>query len=158
MKAFLSYSLSQNNDSVMTLLSSKLREKNFTISTSQNIESQKIDFNSMCEIDSSSLFIGVINKAGKELQRVLDEWNYAIKGNVPNLLLIDDSVIIPDSFKGNFIKFNSKKPYPAIEEINKRMAFTQLDLSNNYEKILPWLLGGAVLLLVIGLLSSKSKN
>lgn len=155
MKAFVSYSVSDNNEFILTLLSSKLREKNFNVTTSQNFYSNIIDYNTMSEIGSSHLFIAVITGSGTERKRVLEEWNYAVQKNIPNLLLIEDTVSVNQNFTGNYIRFNRTRPQSAINEINRRMTQAKTKKSKNSEDIVPWVLGGAALLAIIGLLNSK---
>lgn len=157
MKAFVSYSISDNNEFILTLLSSKLREKHFIITTSQNFYSSTLDYNTLSEINSSHLFIGVITGTGTERQRVLDEWRYAVQRNVPNLLLIEDTVAIHQQSIGNHVAFNRHNPQPAIDEINRRMTQPQAPSSKPSDDIVPWILGGAALLAIIGILTSKSK-
>jgi len=157
MKAFVSYSVTDNNEFILTMLSSKLREKNFIVTTSQNFYSTIIDYNTMSEIGTSNLFVGVITGNGTERNRVLEEWNYSIQRNVPNLLLIEDTVSVHQNFNDNYIRFNRNSPKAAIDEINRRMTPTQPATAKNSDDIVPWILGGAALLAIIGLLTSKDK-
>ncbi len=158
MKAFVSYSVNDNNEFILTLLSSKLREKNFIITTSQNFYSNIInDYNTMSEIGTSHLFVGIITGTGADRKRVLDEWNYAVNRNVPNLLLIEDTVSEHQHFTGNFIMFNRKSPKSAINEINRRMTPSQDMISKSNIDLVPWILGGAALLAIIAILTSKEK-
>lgn len=153
MKAFVSYSVTDNNEFILTLLSSKLRAKNFIVTTSQNFYSNIMDYNTMSEIGTSHLFVGIITGNGTERNRVLEEWNYSVQRNVPNLLLIEDTVQIHQQFNGNYIRFNRIRPQAAIDEINKRMSPSQPTTSKNSDEVVPWILGGAALLAIIGLLS-----
>lgn len=153
MKAFVSYSVIDSDEIILTLLSSELRKKNFSVTTSQNFFNKTIDYNTMSEINSSHLFIGIITDKGEEHKRVLDEWNYAIQRNVPNLLLIEDTIAVNKQLTGKYIKFNRNKPKMTIDEINKKMNLER----GNSDDLLPWILGGTVLLAIIGLLTNKSK-
>ena len=157
MKAFISYSVADNNEFIITLLSVKLREKHFVISTSQNFYSESIDWNTINDIATSMLFIGIITSKGIEKNRVIDEWKYAVNRNVPNLLLMEDSVQLSTQFNGNYIRFNRLKPQKAIDEINRRMT-PQSPTSKNSDEILPWILGGAALLAIIGLLTTTAEK
>jgi len=156
MKAFISYSVSDNNDLILTLLSSKLREKKFIVTTSQNFYSKILDFNTKNEIGDSHLFIGLITKGGVERQRVIDEWKYAKLRGVPNILLVEDTVPVRNNFKGNLVRFNHNNPGPAIYEINKKMRSAQTNSSDS-DDIVPWILGGAALLAILALLSDGKK-
>lgn len=154
MKAFISYSITDNNEFILTMLSSRLREQNLTISTSQNFYSNTLDFGTMNEISDSHLFIGLITGTGVERTRVLDEWRYARQRNVPNILLVEDTVPMNQNFTGNYIRFNRRNPQPAINEINRRMNMPR-QASSNSDDIVPWVLGGAALLAILALFSGK---
>lgn len=157
MKAFVSYSVTDNNEFILTLLSSKLREKNFIVNTSQNFYSTLLDFNTMNEINDSHLFVGVITGTGIERNRVLEEWRYATTKNIPNLLLIEDTVPVDQNFVGNYVRFNRRNPQVAINEINRRMSNTQLQSTTKTDEVVPWLLGGAALIAILALFSSGKK-
>lgn len=158
MKAFVSYSIGENNDIIVTMLATKLREKKFNISTSQNFYSPTLDYPTMNEIITSHLFVGIITGTAQEVNRVLAEWNYAVQNNIPNLLLIEDTVPVHQEFTGNFIRFNRLNPFVAIHEINRRMTPQPvINAQSNNDDIVPWILGGAALLAIIGLLSIKEK-
>lgn len=157
MKAFISYSVSDNNEYIVTLLSSKLREKNFIVNTSQNFYSNILDFNTMNEINEAHLFVGIITGFGNELDRVLDEWDYSESRNIPSLLLIEDTVPVEKSFTGNTIRFNRQNPQTAIDEINKRMSFQLSSSTKRTDDIVPWILGGAALLAILALFSKDKK-
>lgn len=157
MKAFVSYSVSDNNEFILTLLSSKLRDKNFIVNTSQNFYSNILDFNTMNEINETHLFIGIITGFGNERNRVLEEWRYAVSRNIPNLLLIEDTVPVQQTFSGNFIRFNRNNPQAAINEINKRMTPQTTSTTKSADDIVPWILGGAALLAILALFSNDKK-
>jgi hypothetical protein len=157
MKAFVSYSVSDNNEFILTLLSSKLRDKNFIVNTSQNFYSNILDFNTMNEINETHLFIGIITGFGNERNRVLEEWSYAVSRNIPNLLLIEDTVPVQQTFTGNFIRFNRQNPQAAINEINRRMTPKTPTTTKSADDIVPWILGGAALLAILALFSNDKK-
>lgn len=157
MKAFISYSVTDNNELVLTLLSSKLRERHFAVTTSQNFYGNILDFNTMSEVSSSHLFIGLITGTGVERNRVLEEWRYAGQRNVPNVLLVEDTVPVDQNFVGNYIRFNRRNPQMAIEEINRRMQPSRTTTTSNSDEVVPWLLGGAALIAILALLSGGKK-
>lgn len=157
MKAFVSYSVTDNNEFILTLLSSELRKKDFIITTSQNFRSNILSYNTLSEIETSHLFIGIITGNGNEKKWVLNEWQYAVKRNIPNLLLIEDTVRINQNFTGNYILFNRRNPQKAINAINRRMTPARSATSTKAEDIIPWVLGGAALLAIISLLTNNDK-
>ena len=155
MKAFVSYSVTDNNEFILTLLSSKLREKNFIVCTSQNFYSNILDYNTMNEINESHLFVGLITGSGTESNRVIEEWRYSVQQNVPNLLLIEDTVSLHQEFTGNYVRFNRTNPQVAIAEINRRMTPAQPVTTKSSDDIVPWILGGAALLAILAILGKK---
>lgn len=157
MRAFISYSVNDKEQFILTLLSSKLRQQGFVLTSSQNFYQNVVDFTTMNQIKESHLFVGVITKQGIERKRVLSEWNLAQKEKVPNLLLIEDSIDIAKGFKGNFIRFNRKNPKSAIDLINSKMNQKPANTKKESD-VLPWILGGAALLAIISLLASGDKK
>lgn len=155
MKAFVSYSINDKDELVIALLSSKLREKNFSISMSYNtILSNPLNYMTQRMINESNLFIGVITKNSHEVLRVENEWKFARQSGIPNILLLEENMQVnSELLKYNYVVFNRKKPHAAIDEIKRRML-----PKNATEDFLPWVLGGAALVAVIGLLSSPSKR
>lgn len=153
MKAFVSYSVSDNNEYTLSLLSLKLREKGFVVSTSQNFYSNVLDWSTMSEINDAHLFIGLITYGGNERSRVLHEWEHAVSKNIPNILLIEDNVQVHQNFTGNYIRFNRRNPQQAIQEINRRMSQSQAANNPKTNDVVPWILGGAALLAILSLFS-----
>lgn len=154
MNAFVSYSLKDKDELVMALLSTKLREKGFSISMTHDFASSILTPMSQRRINEANLFIGVITKNSNETYRLKDEWDYAKRINTPNLLLIEENILVDERFfNGNYVVFSRNSPQNAIAEINRRML-----PKSSTEEFLPWALGGAALLAVIGLLSSSSSS
>lgn len=161
MNVFISYSINDNDQYILTLLSAKLREKNFVVKTSQNFYGQYLDYGTQNDIHFSNLFVGLLTGSGIELNRVLEEWRYAQSKNIPTLLLIEDTVNINRTFRGNYILFNRFRPQSAINEINNRMspppARRVATQSKKSDDIIPWLLGGAALVAILSVLSNDKK-
>jgi hypothetical protein len=158
MKAFVSYSVSDNNEFILTLLAHKLREKNFVVNTSQSFYSTLLDFGTMRAIDEAQLFIGIITGNGNERSRVLKEWEYTKSKSIPNLLLIEDTVPIQQPFLGNYVRFNRRNPQQAIEVINHKMSLASPNShanSKNADDLVPWILGGTALLAILALFSKN---
>lgn len=154
MKAFVSYSINDKDELVMALLSAKLREKGFSISMNYDFSSFVLTPMSQRMINEANLFIGVITKNSNDRERVIKEWDYAKSNNTPNILLLEENMQVDNRLlQGNYVVFNRKNPKNAVDEINRRML-----PKNATEEFLPWALGGAALLAVIGLLSSPSSR
>ena len=109
----------------------------------------------MNEINESHLFIGLITDYGDEKNRVIEEWRHAVSKNIPNLLLIEDTVPIQPNFRGNYVRFNRFNPQSAMNEINKRMTSVSTPVSKGPDDIIPWILGGAALLAILSFLNDK---
>lgn len=162
MKVFISYTVGTEDEFILTILSSRLREKSFTINTSQNFYIEDLDLNTMGEIKESNLFMAIVLNSGHEKNRVFEEWNYAVSENVPNLLLIEEASAKGLTLKGNYIKFDRSSIHLAISEISRRMASDNAT-SDKADDILPWIIGGESIIssLALGfpeIETSQSKN
>lgn len=155
MKAYISYSINDKDQFILTLLSSKLRQNSFIVTTGQNFYGTGLDNSTVNQIVECHLFIGIITRLGMEKNRVLEEWKFAKRRKIPNLLLIEDSIKVQETFQGNYVYFNRRKPQPAIDLINKKMIQKQTTKIKKSNDIVPWLLGGAALLAIIGILSDS---
>lgn len=153
MKAFLSYSLIDREQYIISLLSNNLRSQGYELSTSMNLRGHTLDFTTTQQIASSQLFIGIISYDGQQRSRVLEEWKYASNNRVPAVLLIEENVQIAQNADPNsYIKFNRHKPQLAVQKIKERM-----DSSKREEETTGWVLAGAALLAIIALFSSGKK-
>jgi len=150
MRVFVSYSVANNDEYILTLLSTRLRENKFSVNTSQSFYDKILDLNTMKEISESNLFIGIVLDGGVEKDRVFDEWKYSISKNIPNLLLIESSAITDDLVIGNHIRFNRSNTQIAINEISRNMKPDQTGTDNSND-ITPWILGGEVLISILTL-------
>ncbi len=150
MKAFLSYSIKDSDQIIITLLSRQLREKDFHVTTSQNFFSEKLDYTTKNEIDRSNLFIGLVSIATGYGDRVIQEWDYAKSVGTPTILLVENGVEVNPEFKDSYIRFDRNNPDQAIDEINKKMVQPK-----NNSSALPWIIGGAIIVGIIQLLSRK---
>ncbi|MBS1597327.1 MAG: hypothetical protein JST75_03820 [Bacteroidetes bacterium] len=153
MKAFISYSLNDQEQYIATLLSYRLREQGFSLILNSNFQNE-IDITTTYQMFSTQLFVGLISYNGAQWNRVLQEYEIALSNNIPAILLIEENVIIAPNFQGNFVRFNRSNPHPAIEEIRRRMS-VQRPAGNEG---LGWILGGAALLAIIALLSNGGKK
>ena len=155
MKAFISYSINDIDQIIVTLLSNNLRNKGFQIMASYNFYSNELDFSTKKMIENSQVFFGIITKSGKEKERVISEWNYAENIQLPNILLVEDKIYNFNNYKENIVIFNRNNPEIAINKINRKM---QNNSSNSNDKnIWPWIIGGAALLGILKLLSNENK-
>ncbi|MBN1617892.1 ATP-binding protein [Candidatus Dojkabacteria bacterium] len=150
MRVFVSYSVPNSDEYILTLLSKILREKSYSVNTSQSFYNKILDVNTMKEITESNLFVGIILESGNEKDRVIEEWNYSASMNIPNLLLIENSSSADDFISGNYIRFNRLNTQSAINEISRKMIPKQAGTDNS-DDLIPWALGGEVLISILTL-------
>ena len=159
MRAFLSYSLNDAEQYVLTILARKLREQGFVVSLSYNVCSNTLDYETFNQINKSNLFIGIITKTGNANRRVFNEWKEATKRRIPSLLLIEDNVTVSPKLAEhpNVLFFNRQKPKRAIETIKTRIAKTKqsiLGKKRDNDNTMAWVFGGLAALAIIGLLAN----
>lgn len=148
MKAFLSYSIQDSDQILITLLSRRLREKGFNVMTSQNFFDKYLDFTTKNEIDRANLFIGIISKSTGYRDRVIQEWEHAKAAGIPTILLVENGVRINSELNVDYVRFNRNNPQGAISEINRRM-----EEPKDKASAWPWIIGGAIVLGVMQLFS-----
>lgn len=153
MKAFLSYSLNDSQQYILTILARILNENGFYVNTPNSVYA--IDN----EIKSSNLFIGILTSSGESNNYVINEWNFSIANKVPSILLIEDSVpVIKTLSHPNIIYFNKFDPNNTIQKVQKRIKEygpqTVVQKESN-ENALAWILGGAAVIALIKLLSDE---
>ena len=160
MRAFISDSVNNKNERLITLLSSFLSERGFYVEGSDTPHTLELDRRTKSQINNAHLFIGVITDNGAYLDRVTKDWQYAEEKKIPNILLIEDTVPLNYNFTGNYIRFNRKNPQQAIDTIQARMyppAPVESSKNNNSANdVFAWLLGGAVLIALLGAFSSAN--
>lgn len=155
MKAFLSYSLNDSEQYVLSILVKKLNEQGFIVSSSYE-NYNFIGFEQFSQINSSNLFIGVITVTSQEYLRVVNEWEAAVKRKVPALLLVDNAVTVnpPYSTNPNIIRFDKYNPTPSIETVKAKIEQSK---ETNQDNAAAWALGGLAVLALIALLSNPKK-
>jgi len=152
MKAFISYSLNDSDQFVLTILSRRLKEEGFTIwSNYSNLD------NASPQISKSNLFIGIITKSGNSNKRVFNEWKEAINMRIPSLLLVEDNVRIKSELlkNNNVLQFNRIDPSEAINNVRDRIGISHQQQFKPVDKkdTVAWILGGTAALIILVLLS-----
>jgi hypothetical protein len=154
MKAFISYSIVDKEQYLITLLSNKLRRDGYSLVTSTNLYSNTLDFTTTQQISSSQLFIGIVSYNGLQRDRVLKEWQNAVNTKIPSVLLIEQNLRVePGADPNTYIRFNRNNPQPAIDEIQRRMSSSKTP----DDETTGWVLAGAALLALIALFSGSKK-
>ncbi len=156
MKAYLSYSLNDEQKYVITVLAKVLLEKGYTLTTGNGAHLRILGNSFRHSISGSSLFIGVVTQTGLEAQRVYDEYIAATSMMVPSLLLIDEEVAMRSSIfpSPNILMFNHYDPISAIETVRARVKQARIG-SEATDDSTAWVIGGMAVLTLIALLSGK---
>lgn len=156
MNAFISYSISENEQYILTLLAQKLGENGITLVTSYN-QSGLGDFQAASDIKSAALFIGLITDSGRSArtERVFSEFQLANLHNKPAIFLVERNVTVAPWVNSypNTIRFDRRYPNQAIEEVRNRISNSQTPQPN--ANAAAWLLGGLGVLALLSLLSQK---
>ena len=116
MKAYISYSVGEEEMPVITRLSWGLRDEGY-IPVSGTLSSPEI------EMRNASLFIGVVTAIGSRQERVLGEWELARQKQIPYLMLIEQDCwhISQLKLEDNVIIFDRNDPDKATKIITKRI-------------------------------------
>ena len=152
MRTFISYSINDTDQYLLTLLSSELYKKGVTITQSNDFHLEMSSLTKV-NINKSNLFIGIITGQGQERDRVLKEWQLANVSNVPSILMIENTVPIDPNFKSPYIIFDRNYPQKAINQLDQNITKLKKEIDKN-PNALAWILGGAALLTIFGLFSS----
>lgn len=156
MNAFISYSISENEQYILTLLAQKLAENGITLVTSYN-QSDSVDFQAESDIKNAALFIGLVTDSGRfaKTGRVFSEFRLANLHNKPAIFLIEKSVAVAPwvNTYPNTIKFDRHYPDQAIEQVRNRISISQTPQPN--ANAAAWLLGGIGVLALLSWLSEK---
>ncbi len=151
MRAFLSYSLNDTQQYILTILARKLNEYGFYVNTTHSVYSVEY------ELKRSNLFIGILTSNGDSNEKVIQEWDFSIANKVPSILLIEDNIQVSTRLTHpNIIYFNRFDPQNAIQvaqERIKRFSPPLVAQKENNENALAWVLGGVAVIALIKLLS-----
>ena len=159
MKVFVSYSINDSEQYVLTLLAQRLKDQGAYLDSSYNEYDNILDYNTFSKINKSHLFIGIITKKGSEKQRVFKEWKFAKSKNIPSILLVDETIRLNKTIDNdrNVVKFNRHNPQQAIQivkdSINRKKTLSKKGSTNS--QVAAWILGGVAILAIIGLLSDN---
>ena len=158
MNAFISYSMSENEQYILNLLAQKLAETGLTLVTSYN-QSTFDNFQAANDIRNSALVIGLITSSGPAFKtsKVYQEFKQANLHSKPAILLLEYTVVVDSYFDRyqNTVRFNRHYPDQAIEEVRNRIRSSQIPQGNN--NAAAWVLGGIGVLALLSWLSEKQR-
>ncbi len=118
MIAYISSSIADQEQSLVSLLGIKLKRDGFFTKAGSHKEGKVRDPRAFDDIKKANLFIGFITCCGNEDKRVLAEWKHAIQNNIPAWLMIENVVDLteyPNLMQNpHVVQFNRKDPSKAI--------------------------------------------
>jgi hypothetical protein len=158
MNAFISYSISENEQYILSLLAQKVAETGLTLVTSYD-QSDSANFQTTNDIRNCAVFIGLITRSGRlaKTSRVYSEFKQANLFSRPAILLIEDTVSVAPwiGSYSNTVRFNRFFINQAIDEVKNKIRASQTTQPN--DNAAAWLLGGIAVLALLSLLSSEKK-
>jgi hypothetical protein len=158
MNAFISYSIADNEQYILTLLAQRISETGLTLVTSYN-QGDWPDPQATDEIRNSAVFIGLMTSSGRlaKRNRVYSEFKQANLFNRPAILLIEDNIpVLWEGIYHNTIRFNRRNIGQTVEEVNNRIRTSQLQPPPTANAA-AWVLVGIGVLALLSLLSSDKK-
>lgn len=153
MKVFISYSLDDAEQYVLSILAKRLKEKGYIVLTGYHIASPYNNDHNHSQINNSNLFIGIIASFGNTNNYVSQDWQFAKSRNIPSLLLIENAVSITHKQINdpNIIRFDRNNPEPSIELVKRKIEESRAPQQASSDSA--WLIGGLAILALIALLS-----
>jgi hypothetical protein len=156
MKAFLSYSLRDSQEYVVTIMARQLQEKGYTLMThaGSGLTSDPLSWT----LRGCGLFIGVVTTQSDEYNRVIQEYNQACAWQIPALLLYEYNAALYEGVLDhpNVVVFDRYNPDPTLQEVRNRIAWARTPQPKKDDSA-AWVLGGAAVLALIALLSNGRK-
>ncbi|MEM6725933.1 MAG: hypothetical protein AAF598_17960 [Bacteroidota bacterium] len=154
MKAFVSYAIDDQDEFVPTYIAEQLRTENFAVTSSYYEYRGKLKTETKQGIRAAHLYIGLITANGMEKNRVLHEYNFATKENIPALLLSEDTIKIDPAIakQGNVVFFNRHQPERAESIIQRKLTDHGKDQKASKQDTYAWMLGGRVMRSVLNFL------
>jgi GTPase Era involved in 16S rRNA processing len=156
MRVFISYSLSQTDQHIASLLSQQARSRGVTVdSTGHWVPWDAASTQIINQaIMAADVVIAIVSRDSQYTLNVQHELQTAMKLNKPSLVLVEKGDASLIQIPGlRYVEFDRHDPGPAIASIN----YT-LESQKNQQNLTSWLVGGGLVLLALYLLSSEDKN
>ncbi|MBL4648964.1 MAG: hypothetical protein JKY03_04480, partial [Aureispira sp.] len=96
MKAYISPSVPDDEQNILSALAKRISMNGITPTSGYHKFGQNNSELAFYEISKANLFIGVVTSNSFEIERVYNEWQFAIKSETPALLLIENTVDTTD--------------------------------------------------------------
>jgi len=162
MKAYIAYSLSEDEQYFVSILAIRFGKQNFFTDGSQfDYEGDTPGFRTRNKIKNSHLFLGILTKDGDEFDFVYKEWLYALKVHIPAILLIEDELLtLNPQLKDhpNILVFNRSNPEATINQINQNIKEAASKQEGKPNDSLAWMIGGFALTPLVRLLSEQKQE
>jgi hypothetical protein len=137
MRSFISFSITPQEQHIVSFLASQLNGNGFKTETNAR------SFNANKSIDSSHIFLGIVSSDdNKTNETTLEHWQYALDTNLPAIILVEKR--LKGTFDANLnsilatkgLWFDKKNPKPTVhlaqEKIEKaHKGFLNLSLAMN---------------------------
>jgi hypothetical protein len=154
MKVFISFSINDKDQFILTNLGVHLSKRGYQIYQSEDFNQSSISSLTKINISKADLFIGLITKKSFEQKRIMSKWRAANTASIPAILLVENTVNINPNFKFPYIIFDRKDPKKAIEQLQTEISKREKNEIDNTDA-LNWILGGAALLVMLHLFDKK---
>ena len=160
MKAYISPSVPDDEQNILSALSKRIRTNGITPVAGYHKFGQSNSELAFHEISKANLFIGVVTGNSSEIERVYNEWQFALKSETPALLLIENTVDTTDfpliNKNPDVIRFNRSSK----SNLNKSIQMVRLksDAASNRVENTPfvreaaWFIGGPVAITLLNIL------
>lgn len=162
MKAYIAYSLSDDEQYFVSVLTIRFGEQNlFTDGSQFDYEGDVPSFSTRSRIKNSHFFLGVLTQDGNKSNFVCKEWLYALKIHIPAVLLIENNFLTLNSqIKNhpNILIFNRDNPEATIAQINQNIKEAALQQEGQLNDALAWMLGGKALISLVNLLAKQKQE
>ena len=160
MKAYISPSVPDDEQNILSALAKRISMNGITPTSGYHKFGQNNSELAFYEISKANLFIGVVTSNSFEIERVYNEWQFAIKSETPALLLIENTVDTTDfpliNKNPDVIRFNRSSRTALNKTI--QMVRTKSDAANNRVENSPfvreaaWFIGGPVAITLLNIL------
>jgi hypothetical protein len=160
MKAYISPSVPDDEQNILSALSKRISKNGITPTSGYHKFGQNNSELAFFEISKANLFIGVITGNSSEMERVYNEWQFALKSETPALLLIEDTVDCNNfpliNKNPDVIRFNRASK----SHLNKtiQMVRTKSNAASNraenssFVRETAWFIGGPVAITLLNIL------